>query len=772
MCEPASRRIKAVLAAACVSFFCLAAGASAEQGRVVRVDVSGAKTVAKETVLANVQTRSGMDYSDEVVSEDIRRLFALGYFTDVRADVDTLPEGLLLTFVVKEKPSIDSILIEGQRMLSKAKLLELLGLKVGELYDPRKLKKGLEQIKAEYTRKGYAQADAVSRVVEHTEENTLTLYLVVDEGSRMRVYQVLIEGNHAFSDRQVLKLIKTRRKWWIWPAVYSEQVLNEDMERIKAFYRKNGYQDIAVKSEIFRQPNGRRLSLHVTLQEGLQHRIGQVSLTGIKLFPETEVKEVIQLKPGAVYSSDTLQEDLKMIKQYYGDRGYIHADVTPEPQLDDANKRVNLIYHITEKELVAINRLDIQGNLKTKDVVVRRELRVWPGETFDGGKIRKSIDRLYNLGYFEEVSVDTKPTAQSEREDLIFKVKESKTGSFSFGGGFSSVDRLVGMVEVEQRNFDLLNFPSFTGAGQDLLFRVEAGTVRRYFDLSFTEPWIFGKPLSFGIDGYSRTRLRSRDLGLGYEEARHGAGLRLGKEFADVLKTNLGYQIYRTEISDVVDEASADLRAEQGRSDISVGSLSLAYDRRNNRFDPTRGLYLFASTDLAGGPFLADKDFYRLQSGASFYLPQGERFVLEARTRAGIVQAYGDSEEVPIFERFFGGGAGTIRGYKERNVGPRDPFSNDPIGGEATFLGTLEEVATIINDEKGRAIIKGSVFVDVGDVWRHVNEFGESLKAGIGVGTRINTPIGPVRLDLGYPVSDVQDDQRKLRFHFNVSRSF
>ncbi len=334
------------------------------------------------------------------------------------------------------------------------------------------------------------------------------------------------------------------------------------------------------------------------------------------------------------------------------------------------------------------------------------------------------------------------------------------------------MDKLVALVELEQRNFDWRNFPTFTGAGQDIRFRVEAGTVRRYVDLSFTEPWIFGHPLSFGFDLYNRTRLRSRSSGVGFEEERRGGGLRLGKEFTEHVQGGLSYQLYRTEISDVVADASADLKAEQGRNTISMLGPSVAFDTRDSRFDPSRGLFVFGSGDLAGGILGADADFYRLQAGLSHYLPQGDRWVFESGARMGIVDAYADSVEVPIFERFFGGGSGTVRGYAERRVGPRDPTSNDPIGGEAMAIGTLEEVVTLLEEERGRPILKGSVFLDVGDVWRRVTEFGESFKVGVGLGSRITTPIGPVRLDIGFPVNKVDGEKRKPRFHFNVSRGF
>jgi outer membrane protein insertion porin family len=749
------------------------AGAGAQEGqRVIAVEVQGAKTVAQETVLSKVQTKPGMPYDPSVISEDIRRIFALGYFADVKADVQEVAEGLQLIFLVEEKPTIKDIDVKGHRALRESRVLELFAAAKGDLYDARVVKEGVDKVKAEYHRKGFAQTEVLSDVQVDSQDNTATIYLLVNEGPKLRIRDILVEGNAAFSDRQVFKVLKTKRKRWFFSTTYSEQVIEEDMERVKAFYRKHGYQDVDASHEVYQDPAGKGLLIHVKVTEGLQHRVGQVAVEGTVLFPETEIRKLLTLKPGAVYNQEGLQEDLRLMKEYYGDRGYINAEVTPDTQLDPDTKRVDVTYHITEHELVYINRIDVQGNLHTKDVVVRRELRVYPGEAFDGKKIHKSIDRLYNLGYFEEVAVDTEPTAAANKEDLVVKVKETKTGSFSFGGGFSSVDRLMGLVELEQRNFDITNFPRFTGAGQDLLLRVEVGTVRRYFDVAFTEPWIFGYPLSFGVDVFNRTRLRSQHLGFAYEEERRGGGVRFGKEFFDLLKVNTSYQFFQTEISDVPSEASPDLRAEEGRSDVSVLGVDVAADWRNSRFDPTQGLYLSSSADLAGDGLGGDEDFYRVQGGASHYLPHGDRFVFESRLRAGLVNEYGDSSDVPIFERFFAGGSNTIRGFRERRVGPTDPSTNDPIGGETILVGTLEEVLTVIKDERGRSILRASVFYDVGNVWRRLNDFGTSFKSGAGVGARVNTPIGPVRLDVGFPVSGLGDEKRKARLHFNVSRSF
>ena len=759
-----------------IAALCLAAPALWAEGekRLVAVELSGTKTIARETILAKVETKPGNPYIEAVVNEDIRRIFSLGYFTDVKADLSDVPEGLKLTFIVKEKPTITAVEFKGHRALQAPKLRELVGIGNNTLYDPKKVKDGVEQIKAEYARRGFSSCAVASRIQTHEASNTATLYIAIDEGARMRIRRVWVEGNQAFSDGRIRSLLKTKTRRWIFlPSVYNEQVLTEDLERVRAFYRKNGYQDVAVSRQAYADSSGRGVDVLFNISEGLQHRVGQVGVAGNLLFPEREIRLTLTLKPGSIYTDDGLQEDLRRIKQYYGDRGHIHAEIVPEPQLDPATKRVNLTYRITERELVYVNRVEIRGNLQTKDAVIRRELRIYPADSFNGARIRKSVERLYNLGFFEDVNIETEPAQAADREDLIVKVKEAKTGSFSFGGGFSSVDRLVGLVELEQRNFDWRNWSAFTGAGEDLRLRVEIGSSRRYYDVSFTEPWIFNQPVSFGVDLYNRTHLRSSTAGLAFDERTFGSGVRLGREFADTLQTGLSYQFYTTKISGINNAASADLRAEEGTKTISVVGTSLGWDKRDNRLEPTQGYFVFGSADVAGTLIGGDRDFYRLQAGASNYWSHAERFVLESYARTGLVQAYSSSKEVPIFERFFSGGSSTVRGFRERRVGPLDPLSNDPIGGEATLTGTLEEVMTIMKNEHGKPILRGSVFFDVGNVWRRVHDYGHSFKAGTGVGTRVNTPIGPVRLDLGFPITkEERGKSRRPQFHFNISRGF
>lgn len=738
----------------------------ADRPEVRRVVLTGNQIISSTTVLGKIQTQEGQPFSQFILNEDIKRLYQTGFFSDVKATVRDVPGGVEVVLTVTEKPLYDKVEWEGARAIKPDKLQKLIPLQRGEFLDERKLQQGLQAVREEYERKGYPNVLAEYTVRADPSTGEATVYILVDEAGRVRITRILVEGNAHVSDGRVRKVMKSKRWHWFRSGKYQHTVLAEDADRVAAFYRSRGFQDAVVTSVTSLDGTGRRMTITMLVDEGPLYQIETVTLAGNVLFPEREIRKGLTLAPGAAFTLEGLQADTRAIQGFYFDRGYIFAQVSPEPAINPETHRVKAAFRIEERELGYIDRIDVRGNLRTKDVVIRRELRVRPGEAFNGIKLRRSRERLMNLGYFEEVDFETAPGAEPTHQDLIVNVKEQKTGQFSFGGGFSSVDRLLGFVELEQRNFDWRNWPTLTGAGQDARARVEIGTVRRNYELSFTEPWWFGKPVSFGFDLFSRSILQNRSLGFGVDEEHRGGDLRFGHEFTDTIRGDASYRLERVKISDIPEEASADLRAEEGTNTISAVGTALSYDTRDNRFEPSRGMTFSVGGDVAGSFLGGDRDFYRLAASSGFYVPHMKHFVLEWRTRTGVVDAYGDSSEVPIFERYFGGGAGTIRGFRERRVGPLDERSNDPIGGETLLVSNVDWVFPIVQN------LKGSVFFDVGNVWRRVDDYAESFEAGTGVGVRIKTPIGPVRLDLGFPLTQVRDEKKKLRFHFNVSRGF
>jgi outer membrane protein insertion porin family len=473
--------------------------------------------------------------------------------------------------------------------------------------------------------------------------------------------------------------------------------------------------------------------------------------------------------PSKIFSQEALQEDITNIQSLYFSRGYIAAVVQEVTSLNPNTGRIDIIYNIQENQINYVDKIKIKGNVKTKDVVIRRELRIKPGDRFDGDKLKRSKERLQNLGFFEEVKYDTEDTQVPNKKDLVVEVKESKTGAFSFGGGYSTVDQFVGFVEIEQKNFDWKNFPYFTGGGQDLKLRGSVGSISNGLDLSFTEPWLFDYPVSFGFDAYKRTHKREEDIGYGYDEDIRGGDLRLGKEISEFLRADLMYRNDTIKITNITDNATDDLLREYGSNTISSMQFGLTFDNRDNVFDPTKGNILSGSLESAGGLFGGDKDFWKFFGRASHYFPVFGGSVLELRGRAGLAKPYGDSDRVPIYERYFAGGANTIRGYHERKIGPIDSVSKDPLGGESMLIGNLEYLYPVFS------FLKLAAFYDVGNVWSKVNKFASGgLKSGVGLGVRIKTPIGPIMLDYGIPLNKEpgEDTRGSGKFHFSMSHGF
>jgi outer membrane protein insertion porin family len=329
---------------------------------------------------------------------------------------------------------------------------------------------------------------------------------------------------------------------------------------------------------------------------------------------------------------------------------------------------------------------------------------------------------------------------------------------------------LMGFAEITQRNFDLMNFPTFTGGGQSLTIKGEIGMVRTNYNLGWTDPWIFGLPFMGGFDVYRTSHDKDSDVGWVYDEVRTGGDLRLGKEITDELRGDLTYRLEDVQISNLDSNVSRSIKDEEGGNYISSLAFSLTYDTRDNVFNPQKGYVVNATVEDAGGVFGGDKEFWKSTASVSYYYTFFDKIVLEAKGRIGVADAYGSTNDVPIYERYYAGGANTIRGYKERYVGPRDSSSGEPIGGDTILIGNLEVTFPLY--EK---IIKGAVFYDVGNVWPKIDDFLDNatqFKSGVGVGVRVKTPLGPVKVDYGYPIAKNYDDKREGQFYFSMSRGF
>lgn len=737
--------------------------------RVIRVKEN--KAVSTAVILSKIKTKIGDIFSPDNLNDDLKRLYNTGFFTDISIDVADYDNGVAISFIVEEKPVIESIVFKGNRSVNEKHLKKEISSKVGEMLDESKLAHDAITVKKYYEKKGFHLARIDYSTEINRKNNTAIVTIVIDEEATVKIKHIFMEGNESYPDGKIMRVITTRADTLFTSGFFDADTYREDKEKIEYFYQTQGYLDVTVEDEFEYYNDNRNMDITIIIDEGKKYLVGDIYIKNNHIISTDEIRDELKLTRNKAYSQDGMRMDVAKIQSTYYTMGYIMCRVYPEPTVNKSTGRIDITYTLNEDKLIYVNKVQIAGNTKTKDVVIRRELRSYPGEPFNGEKIKRSKERLYNLGYFEEISFDTKEMGDPEKRDLVVNVKETQTGEFSFGGGYSSIDRLIGFASISQRNFDVLNFPTFTGGGQNLTIRSEFGFVRSNYHVSWTDPWIFGFPYSYGFDAYRTTHERERDVGYGWKEERWGGNSRLGKDWTDWVRSDLIYRFDRVKITDIPVGITSNILEEEGTNYLSSLATYLTFDTRDNVFNPKKGYFIRGGVEEAGGPFFGDFDFFKYTALAKYYISFVDAFVLEFKGRGGMAYDYGDSDHVPIYERFFAGGANTIRGYSERGVGPRDPVTGDSIGGESYLIGNLELTFPVFKN-----MLKGAIFYDAGNVWEDAADIGQgtggNFAHGTGVGVRVKTPIGPVKLDWGYPLEELEFEKQKGRFYFSVSQGF
>ncbi len=766
--------LSTVTSLAAVLSLCFSAasyGETAGEKRIAEIKIQGNSAVSTTTILSRLKIKPGDIFEESALNKELKRLYAMGYFADVFVETEERTEGISIKFTVVEKPAVGKIVFRGNNRIKEGKLSKKVSIKEGDMLDFNVLSQDVSEITKHYTEEGYGRIKIDYKIEDDPETGKATVVFVIDEGLPIKIKSIKFEGNKAIPNNELEKYMSTKTEWWfIRKGAFEQEKFESDLERIKTLYRTKGYLDVRIETKLEYSENGEELFITVIVDEQRQYLVGDMTVSGELTFPEQAIREKIKLKSGDAFDYGKIKEDIEEIRAEYYRKGYMNAEIDLGHKYNPSTQRMDIKYDIKSHEEVYVGKINVLGNTKTKDKIVRRELRVYPGEIYDGDKIKKSKERIYNLGFFEDVYFETVPSDQKNVKDLNVTVKETKTGEFSFGGGYSSVDAFIGFVQIRQKNFDILNFPTFTGSGQDLVLRGELGSARSNYLLSWTDPWIFDYPLLFGFDVYRQEHQKFGTSGYDYDERHTGGSLRLGKDLTDNLKTGLIYNLEEVKISDVPDDSSQDLKDEEGENMVSRMTWNMEYDTRDNIFSPTKGLVSGIAVENAGGFVGGDKDFVKLYGHSAFYFSIFDTLVLELKGRSGIVENYGDTKKVPIYDRFFAGGARTIRGYKERAVGPRDSANTGlPVGGEAMVIGNAELVFPIFKN-----IIKGAVFYDIGNVMETYTDIftDTAYKMGTGVGLRVKTPIGPIKLDYGYPLSDNHNEKKEGQFYFSVSHGF
>ncbi|MFH1904795.1 MAG: outer membrane protein assembly factor BamA [bacterium] len=748
----------------CVSEVC-AEQAPKDVKKVTKVSVKGNSRISTSTILSRIETKEGMPFLQEVVSADIERLYELGHFQDITVDASEFLGGLNITFAVQERPAIEKIVISGNKKLKLKKIKRIMSIVMGDTYNEKRLKRNEESIYELYKNDGYYAA-IVSHTVEEKELGKVVVNIKIKEGKKVRIKKIIFDGNSHFSNWKLKRQMitkKTRLKWFP-KGYYDPDKLKEDIKRLKLYYDKAGYIKAEIEeADITFNEARTKMYIRIPISENNRYFTNKIIVAGNKSFPPQEIINMLDMKKGDAFSEYGVSKDIYNIRMFYGERGYIDAYVNPETQINDKDKTVDAVYNIYEGSINYVRRIIINGNLETKDKVIRREVRIKPGEKFDTKKVKRSRERLMNLGYFSMVNFSDEKAEEINVRDLICDVEEKKTGSFSFGGGYSTVENAIGFIELRQSNFDIKNFPSFSGGGQYASIRADISARRQNFVLSFTEPWFMDKPLSAGFDLYNKTYYQEE-----WTETKTGGDIRVGRSITEYTRGSLTYKCENVDVGDLTDDAPDVVADDEGSATISSITAKIKNDHRDNIFDPTKGYLNVVSVECAGGPFLGDKDFYKVTGSTSKYFPLTKKSVFNIRFRAGVVDNYGSTKRVPVYERFYIGGPSTVRGYDYSSIGPKDDDVN--VGGNSMLVGNLEYsyllVDTTDTPTKSPMKIRGLVFYDAGNAWRSSGGFSGSLKTSIGTGIRILIPI-PVTLFYGYGI-----DRHKGRFDISISYSF
>ncbi len=724
--------------------------------RLARIDIKGNRRIDADAILSAMQTREGEIVSPTRLREDLKGIYKMGYFTDVKFDLSDTPQGRVLTVLVTEKPAIREIVIRGNRKIKRDKIIETIDIKPFSVVSEAAIRSNINKILKLYGEKGYYEAQ-VNYSLQPITPTEVDLVFEVNEGVKLFVKEIRFEGNRAFKDKALRGVMETKKRglltWFTGSGKLDRDVLERDVEKIAAFYYNHGYIKAKVgepRVDIRQQ----RIIITIPIEEGPQYRVGHVDLQGDLLEDKESLLKRLEIRKEKIYSREVIQKDLSNLADFYADQGYANADITPLIKENDPELSVDVVFDISQGKKVYFERIEIAGNIKTRDKVIRRELRVYEQELFSATNLKESLKNLRRLEFFEDVNFSTNPGSTPDRLNLKVTVKERPTGTFGIGAGYSTQDRIVGMVEISQNNL--------FGRGQQLRLQGILGAVTSRFRLSFTEPYLFDRPLSFGIDGYNWERDYDE-----YTRKDKGGSLRLAHPLRWKYTRLYGsYRFENIKISGLSDWSSPILREAADIHNTSAVSLSLRRDSRDALFTPTKGSDNSISFELAGVG--GEVGYLRYVAESSWYFPLFWSTVGVLHGRFGYMHNLPALGLMPAYEKFYLGGIDSIRGFGYAEISPRDPTTLDRIGGNMFSQFNVEYRFPMPLVKKFG--ILGVVFFDAGNVYGRY-EVGPTFRTSVGTGFRWYSPMGPLRVEWGYNLSK-KPWEKASAWEFSIGGSF
>lgn len=745
------------------------AGAQEVPGRpmVMRIDYEGLLRVDEETVRRQLRTRERAAFDPELVSADIKQLYTTGAFEDIEVRMHEVDGGVALTYVVRERPAIEQVLVEGNDEVSEEDIRKKITVKPGTILDMRKVERSVQSIREHYVAEGYFLADVDHKLIRKP-GNLVDVVFVSHEHTKVKVQRIEFVGNENVSDEDLKgKFVMATKEgsllgFMTGEGTFSLEALDQDLRRLEFFYGTRGFAETKIDPPVVVLSRDRRfITITITVHEGPKYTVGKVTVEGDLLFPKEELEKALRLKTGDVFNAEYVHLDDVTLSGRYKDEGYAFASVGNAHTLHRDDRVIDFTYVIQKGERAKIGRIDIVGADKTRDWTLRRELRIYEGELFSQIRLRESEARIRRLGFFEKVEITDKPGREPNEVDLVVDVKERQTGALTVGAGISSVENFMFQAQVSKQNF--------LGRGQNISLQAILSSLRTIFMLSFEEPYLFDTNWTLALEGYNYEMAYTD-----YNRVATGLDVTVGRRITDDFGLSLGYKIEGVDIqsgqSSITSVPVANL-FEKGLISSLTGTVY--YDSRDDRMFTTRGNHSSLSLEWAGSQLGSDFDYLKLLANVRQYFPLILGSVLKLSGTYGYVASPGGGE-VPLFERFYVGGIYTVRGFERYSLGPTvaTGWSRDPgsaldrltIGGNKELIFNADIEFPIFTP----AGIRGVIFFDAGNAFdddENINIL--SLRTAVGFGIRWWSPIGPLRFEWGFPLHRY-DGEDAYVFEFNI----
>ena len=744
------------------------------------IEFDGFRSTSDQYVLGNVQLRPGMNYNPALLDQSIRALYSTGYFEFVEARVDKVQDQTIdLVFELVSKYTIERIRFLGNDRYTDSRLATKAEVETGGSLDEYLVSVGADNIAAYYIEKGFPDVEVDYRIERDEQTGYAVVSYDIDEGGKVRIDEIFFEGNEAFSDKKLLKQLETNKHGWLsWltgSGRLDEKKFKEDLTILRKFYRDSGYLDCEINEEKVSIDfvESDEIVITIPLVEGQLYYLGDFSVENATVYTTDELLKELRLEKGDPFSPQGVDDAAIAIRDYYTSSGYLNTRVRAERVPNMETRQIDVVFRVRESEKFYVESINVEGNTKSKSRVIIRELALTPGDIFDLRRMDVSERRLKNIGFFDDVRLNPEPTNIPGRKDLGITVREGRTGSFTFGAGFGSVESFVMYFEVLQSNFDLFNWRSgFQGDGQKFRFRASAGTTSNQVLIGFEEPWLFEQRLAFGVEIY---RTESDYNSADYNELRTGFELYLRRRLFELVEARLSYRLELVDIFDVAgtpgvdDPGVADVFEEgEGEDLVSKVGLTFLRDTRETLIFTRKGQRSSLKFEYAG--IGGDINYHKMEGRTAQFIPTFDAYEqsLSIIARAGNVSPFGQSDIVPFYDRFYLGGPDTLRGFDYREVGNRDDDDpNESVGGNSYALVSLE-YGFRIAEPLGLVVFYDWGFVNENDFDFSMSEYADNW----GVGARIMLMGSPLKLDLGIPITSPEGAGGGSQFNFSFGTRF